>query len=84
MKSEMHKESELQATKVLYDEDKDRLSGGIKNKNFNSGLLEVAEKKMKYVMEQTQTCSSKRTQLDKDKKTVEDYTKHVSAKKGKP
>ena len=49
------------------------------------GLLEVAEKKMEHVMEQPQKCSSKRTQLDKNKKRLlEDYTKHVSAKKRKP
>ena len=82
MKSEKHKESELQAVKILYDEAKDRLSEAIKNKNFNrapvaQGLLEVAEKKM----EQTRMCSSKRTQLDTNKKRLlEDYSKHVSAK----
>ena len=73
MKSEKHKESELQAVKNLYDEAKDRLSEAIKNKNFNQatvaqGLLEVAEKKMEHAMEQTRMCSSKRTQLDTSKK----------------
>ena len=73
MKSEKHKESELQAVQILYDEAKDRLSEAIKNKNFNQatvaqGLLEVAEKKMEHVMEQTRMCSSKRTQLDTNKK----------------
>ena len=42
------------------------------------GLLEVAEKKMEHA-------SSKRTQLDTNKKRLlEDYSKHVSAKKSKP
>ena len=72
-KSEKHKERELQAAKILYDEAKDRLSEAIKNKNFNQapvaqGLLEVAEKKMEHAMEQTRMCSSKRTQLDTNKK----------------
>ena len=90
MKSEKHKESELQAVKILYDEAKDRLSEAIKNKNFNQapvaqGLLEVAEKKMEHAMEQTRMCSSKRTQLDTNKKRLlEDYSKHGSAKKSKP
>ena len=73
MKSEKHKGSELQAIQILYDEAKDRLSEAIKNNNFNQatvaqGLLEVAEKKMEHAMDQTRMCSSKRTQLDKNKK----------------
>ena len=47
----------------------------IKNKNFNEatvaqGLLEVAKKKMEDVMEQGRQCSSKRYQLEKNKKRL--------------
>ena len=73
MKSEKHKESELQAVQILYDQAKDRLRSNQEQK-LQSGycsycwLLEVAEKKMEHAMEQTRMCSSKRTQLDTNKK----------------
>ena len=72
-KSEELKESELQRAKTLYEEAKDRLLKAVKNKNFNEvtvaqGLLEVAKKKMDDVMKQSKQCSSKRSQLTKNKK----------------
>ena len=74
-KSEELKESELQRAKTLYEEANDRLLKAIKNKNFNEvtvaqGLLEVAKKKMDDVMEQSRQCSSKRSQLTKNKKRL--------------
>lgn len=89
-KSEEQKESELQTAKALYEEANDRLSEAIKNRNLNEavvaqGLLEVAKKKMELVVEQSEKCSSKRTELDKNKKRLlEGYSKQVSAKKRKP
>ena len=81
-KSEELKESELQKKKHF-------MKKAIKNKNFNEvtvaqGLLEVAKKKMDDVMEQSRQCSSKRSQLTKNKKRLlEGYSKHVSSKKKK-
>ena len=51
MKSEKHKDSELQTAKTLYEETNERLMQAILNKNFNEvavaqGFLEVAKKKM--------------------------------------
>ena len=71
-KSEELKESELQRAKTLYEEGNARLLKAIKYKNFNEvtvaqGLLEVAKKKMDDVMEQSRQCSSKRSQLTKNK-----------------
>ena len=88
-KSEELKESELQRAKTLYEEANDRLLKAIKNKNFNEvtvaqGLLKVAKKKMDDVMEQSRQCSSKRSQLTKNKKRLlEGYSKHLSSKKKK-
>jgi len=88
-KSEELKESELQRAKTLYEEANDRLLKALKNKNFNEvtvaqGLLEVAKKKMDDVMEQSRQCSSKRSQLTKNKKRLlEGYSKHLSFKKKK-
>ena len=71
----------------LYEEVNVRLSDAIMNKNFSEaaiaqGLLEVAKKKMDNVLEQSTKCSSKRTELDKNKKRLlEDYSKQVSQKK---
>ena len=90
MKSEKHKESELQAVKILYDEAKDRLSEAIKNKNFNQatvaqGVLEVAEKKMEHMRWNKPECAQvKEHNWTQTKKDLEDYSKHVSAKKSKP
>ena len=88
-KSEELKESELQRAKTLYEEANDILLKAIRNKNFNEvtvaqGLLEVAKKKMDDVMEQSRQCSSKRSQLIKNKKRLlEGYSKHLSSKKKK-
>jgi len=88
-KSEELKESELQRAKTLHEEANDRLLKAIKNKNFKEvtvaqGLLEVAKKKMDDVMEQSRQCSSKRSQLTKNKKRLlEGYSKHLSSKKKK-
>ena len=74
-KSEEFKDNELQRAKTLYEEANDRLLKAIKSKNLNEatvaqGLLEVAKKKMEDVIEQSRQCSSKRFQLDKNKKTL--------------
>lgn len=88
-KLEELKESELQRAKTLYEEANDRLLKAIKNNNFNEvtvaqRLLEVAKKKMDDVMEQSRQCSSKRSQLTKNKKRLlEGYSKHLSSKKKK-
>ena len=88
-KSEELKESELQRAKTLYEEANDRLLKAIKNKNFNEvtvaqGLLEVAKKKMDDVMEQSRQCSSKRSQLTKNKKRLlEGYSKYLFSNKKK-
>lgn len=88
-KSEELKKSELQRAKTLCEEANDRLLKAIKNKNFNGvtvaqGLPEVAKKKMEDVMEQSRQCSSKRSQLIKNKKRLlEGYSNHLSSKKKK-
>ena len=85
-KSEEFKDNELQRAKTLYEEANDRLLKAIKSKNLNEatvaqGLLEVAKKKMEDVIEQSRQCSSKRSQLDKNKKRLlEGYSKHLKKK----
>ena len=75
MKSEKHKDCELQTAKTLYEEANERLVQAIQNKNLNEaavaqGFLEVAKKKMENVMDQTKQCSNERTELDKSKKRL--------------
>ena len=88
-KSEEFKDNELQRAKTLYEEANDRLLKAIKSKNLNEatvapGLLEVAKKKMDDVIEQSRQSSSKRSQLDKNKKRpLQGYSKHLSSKKKK-
>ena len=88
-KAEKQKDSELHIAKTLYEEANEQLSQAIKDENFNEaaiaqGLLEVAKQKLEHSVEQTEDCSNKRVELDKNKKRLlEDYSKHLSTKRRK-
>lgn len=88
-KSGEFKDNELQRAKTFYEEANDQLLKAIKSKNLNEatvaqGLLEVAKTKMEDVIEQSRQCSSKRSQLDKNKKRLlEGYSKHLYSKRKK-